>query len=101
MKKLRKHLKEYFLTEIRKRQKKKNTNRNYRKEYDNYHSQPEQIENRGSRNAARTEKEKKVGKAALKGKDIDHKNHNPKDNSSGNLRVREVSANRSDNKPKK
>ena len=29
------------------------TKRNYRKEYDNYHKRPKQIEGRGSRNKAR------------------------------------------------
>jgi hypothetical protein len=67
--------------------------RNYRKEYDNYHSKPEQRANRSSRNKAR----RKLAKAGykLKGKDVDHKNGNPRDNSRSNLRIQSPSANRS------
>jgi len=67
--------------------------RNYRKEYDNYHSKPEQRANRSSRNKAR----RKLTKAGykLKGKDVDHKNGNPRDNSRSNLRIQSPSANRS------
>jgi hypothetical protein len=69
------------------------TQRNYRKEYDNYHSKPEQRANRSSRNKAR----RKLAKAGykLKGKDVDHKNGNPRDNSRSNLRIQSPSANRS------
>jgi hypothetical protein len=69
--------------------------RNYKKEYDNYHSKPEQKKNRASRNKARSllEKEGKVRKGD--GKDVDHKNGNPKDNSKSNLRVQDKSTNRS------
>lgn len=47
------------------------------------------------RKAARRKLEKILGKATLKGKDVDHKNKNPKDNSSGNLRAISKSKNRS------
>ena len=45
--------------------------RDYKKEAQ-YEDTPEQIKNRGARNKARREAEKKVGKAALAGKDVDH-----------------------------
>ena len=69
--------------------------RNYRKEYDSYQGKPEQIKNRASRNAARAKMEKagKVHKGD--GKDVDHKNSNPRNNGAGNLRVQSKSNNRS------
>jgi len=72
--------------------------RNYRKEYDNYQGKPEQRANRSKRVLARR-KLIKLGKCTVgDGKDVDHRNGNPQDNSDGNLRVRSVHANRSDNK---
>ena len=41
--------------------------------------------------------EKKLGTKAIQGKDVDHKNKNPRDNSRSNLRIRSKSANRRDN----
>lgn len=67
--------------------------RNYRKEYDNYHSKQEQRENRSSRNKARR-KLKKAG-YDLKGKDVDHKDGNPRNNGRKNLRVVSKGYNRS------
>ena len=67
--------------------------RNYRKEYDNYQGKPEQIANRSSRNTAR--RKLKNSGYKLKGKDVDHKDGNPKNNSIANLRVRSKSSNRS------
>ena len=67
--------------------------RNYRKEYDNYHSSSEQKKNRASRNAART-KAKKAG-AKVAGKDVAHKNGNPTDNRRSNLTTASASKNRS------
>jgi len=72
--------------------------RNYRKEYDNYHSRPEQRANRSARNKARRIAVKKYGKKALEGKDVDHKDRNPKNNSRSNLRIQSKSQNRSRNK---
>lgn len=46
------------------------------------------VKQRSSRNKARRKMAKKVGKKALKGKEVDHKNSNPKDNRASNLRVR-------------
>jgi hypothetical protein len=75
----------------------KNYKRNYKEEYDRYHASPEQRKNRAARNKARREVEKKVGKAALRGKDVDHKRPLSKGggNSKGNLRIRSKRANRS------
>lgn len=70
--------------------------RDYRKEYDNYHSSPEQKKNRALRNAARQklEDEGKVRKGD--GKDVDHKR--PLDsggsNARSNLRVQSRAKNR-------
>ena len=57
------------------------TERNYKKEYEDYHARPEQIKRRAARNKARRhlEKEGKVSKGD--GKDVDHKDHNPLNNS--------------------
>jgi hypothetical protein len=68
--------------------------RNYRKEYDEYHGTPEQIQNRASRNAARAGAVKKNGKAKMKGKEVDHKDGNPKNNSKKNLQIMSRKANR-------
>ena len=78
--------------------KKRKTKRNYKKEYQNYHGKAEQIKRRDSRNAARNLLKKKG--VNVKGKDVAHKNGNPKDNSPSNLRVRSSSANKADNKPR-
>ena len=69
--------------------------RNYRKEYANYQGQPEQIKKRASRNKARREMEKTGKVKKGDGKDVDHKNGNPKDNGKKNLRVQPKSSNRS------
>lgn len=68
--------------------------RDYAKEYKNYQGKPEQIKNRSSRNLARRLMKKKLG-AKIKGKDIDHKDGNPRNNSTGNLRIMDKSKNRS------
>ena len=64
--------------------------RNYRKEYDNYHSRPEQIEKRSSRNKAR----RAMGDKVVKGKDVGHKDNNPLNNDPDNLRNEDPSKNR-------
>lgn len=68
--------------------------RNYKKEYARYHSKPKQKARRAARNRARRVMAKKVGKAALRGKDVDHKSGNAMNNSSKNLRVVSKSRNR-------
>ncbi len=67
--------------------------RNYKKEYANYQSRPAQIKRRTSRNAARN-KLKKAG-VAVAGRDVAHRNGNPRDNRRGNLSVKSASKNRS------
>ena len=46
--------------------------RDYKKEAQ-YEDKPEQVKNRVARNKAHKDAEKKVGKAALVGKDVNHK----------------------------
>jgi hypothetical protein len=71
--------------------------RNYRKEYDNYHGKPEQRKNRAGRVKARRLLIK-LGKVRKgDGKDVDHKDGNPRNNGKHNLRVRDKSSNRADN----
>lgn len=67
--------------------------RNYRKEYDNYQGTAEQKKKRAGRNAARNAL-KKAG-VNVKGKDVAHRNGNPKDNRRGNLTTQAASQNRS------
>ena len=68
--------------------------RNYKKEYQNYQGRPEQIKNRTARNRARRLMIKKHGKAKLRGKDVDHKDSNPRNNGYSNLRIMSKSKNR-------
>jgi hypothetical protein len=70
--------------------------RNYKKEYENYHSSEEQKKDRAGRNGARRMLKKKYGNSLL-GKDVDHKDRNPRNNSMINLRIQSKSANRSRN----
>lgn len=46
--------------------------RNYKKEYADYQGTPEQIKRRTERNKDRRAAEKRLGKDALKGKEVDH-----------------------------
>tara|TARA_R110002124_G_scaffold93455_1_gene237080 strand:- start:47 stop:307 length:261 start_codon:yes stop_codon:yes gene_type:complete len=71
------------------------SNRNYKKEYANYHSKPLQKVNRAGRNKARKLVMKTGGAAKVAGKDVHHKNGNPRDNSAKNLAVASKTANRS------
>lgn len=70
--------------------------RDYKKEYAEYHSRPEQKKNRALRNAARREMEEKGLVRKGDGKDVDHKK--PLDrggsNDESNLRVLSRSKNR-------
>jgi len=70
--------------------------RNYKKEYENYHSSEEQKKDRAGRNGARRMLKKKYGNSLL-GKDVDHKDRNPRNNNMSNLRIQSKSANRSRN----
>ncbi len=69
--------------------------RNYRSEYDNYHSSPKQKKNRAARNAARAIMLKKGRVKKGDGKDVTHRNGNPRDNSSSNLGILDRGRNRS------
>ena len=86
------------------------TGRNYRREYDKQFGKPgtklskltpKQKQNRkdkASRNKARA-KMKKAGRVKVgDGKDVDHKDRNPRNNGTKNLRVQSKSKNRSRNK---
>ena len=75
--------------------------RNYKKEYENYHSSPKQMKNRASRNAARAAMLKKGKVKKGDGKDVTHRNGNPRDNSEKNLGVLKASKNRSYRRTKK
>lgn len=70
--------------------------RDYKKEYENYHSKPEQKKNRALRNAARREMAERGMVRKGDGKDVDHRK--PLDrggsNDSSNLRVQDRSKNR-------
>jgi 5-methylcytosine-specific restriction endonuclease McrA len=71
--------------------------RNYRKEYDNYHSKPEQKKNRAKRNAARSEMEREGKVKKGDGKDVGHKKPLAKggSNKRSNLKVASKAKNRS------
>ena len=62
-----------------------------------YNSSPEQKKNRASRNAARRAAEKAGKVRKGDGRDVDHKNMNPKDNRKSNLQVMDKSKNRAKN----
>jgi len=64
--------------------------RNYRKEYDNYQGQPEQIARRSSRNKAR----RVMGDKTKIGMDVGHRDNNPLNNDPKNLKNETPSKNR-------
>ena len=70
--------------------------RDYRKEYLTYHKK--HLLDNNARHRARYDAEKKGKVHVGDGKDIDHKDKKPKNNSRTNLRVRSISANRADNR---
>ena len=59
--------------------------RDYRKEYDDYHGKPEEIDRRASRNKARSKRKKKGFLSRFD--EVDHIDNNPENNSPDNLRV--------------
>jgi hypothetical protein len=67
--------------------------RDYKREY--AIRSKEDRDNRQKRRIARNLMIKKLGIKAVRGKDIDHKDGNPSNNSRSNLRVMSKSANRS------
>ena len=64
--------------------------RNYAKEYQNYHSRPEQIVNRSSRNKAR----RVMGDKTKIGMDVGHADNDPMNNDPDNLRNEDPAENR-------
>jgi hypothetical protein len=70
--------------------------RNFRKEYDEYHSSPEQKKNRAMRNAARREAERDGKVSKGDGKDVAHKKAliSGGGNGKSNLKVQDKAANR-------
>ena len=68
--------------------------RDYKKEYKDYHSKPEQKKRRAGRNAARKKMEKAGRVKKGDGKEVHHKNGNTKDNSKKNLSVISKTKNR-------
>ena len=69
--------------------------RDYKKEYNSYHAKPEQKKNRASRNKARTLLSSSGRVSKGDGRDIDHRDGNPRNNSKSNLSVMSKSRNRS------
>lgn len=68
--------------------------RNFQKEYRATHGTPKGKKDRAARNAARRAAVKAGKVRKGDGKEIDHKNFNPRDNSKKNLRVVSRSVNR-------
>ena len=65
-------------------EKKVEEERDYKKEYENYHSDPEQIKRRAKRNEARRLMKNNKD---IKGKDVHHKDNNPMNNDKSNLSI--------------
>ncbi len=72
----------------------KSTGRNYDRDYDKFQSSTRAKKDRAARNAARRKLEKSGRVKKGDGKDVAHKNSNPRDNSSKNLSVSSIKANR-------
>jgi len=69
--------------------------RDYKREYENYDGTERVKKKRAARNKARRYMERNGRAHKGDGKDVDHKNGNPHDNSPSNLRVIDASTNRS------
>ena len=69
--------------------------RDYKKEYSNYQGTPAQRKRNDARKAARRKMEAAGKVRKGDGKDVDHKNGKPRDNSKKNLRVVSKKTNRS------
>jgi hypothetical protein len=65
----------------------KSTGRNYKSDYAKFQSSDKAKKDRASRNKARKQLEKEGRVSKGDGKDVDHKNGKPRDNSKKNLRV--------------
>ena len=70
--------------------------RDYRDEYDSYHGTDSQKKRRAARNKARRKLEQSGRVHKGDGKDVDHRDGNPLNNSSANIRVIDQSKNRGD-----
>lgn len=69
--------------------------RDYSSEYKNYQGTPEQRKKNDMRKAARRKMEAAGKVSKFDGKDVSHRNGNPKDNKMSNLGVSSKAANRS------
>jgi len=69
--------------------------RNYKKEYANYQGKPAQVKKRASRNTARATLAKGGVVKKGDGKDVHHKDGNPKNNKRSNLTATTKAKNRS------
>ena len=69
--------------------------RDYKAEYAKFHASEKSKKDRASRNRARRAAERDGLVRKGDGKDIDHRNGNPRDNRRSNLRVTSRSSNRS------
>ena len=72
----------------------KSTGRNYKRDYKKFQSSDEQIADRSSRNSARRIKINNGDAKVGDGKDVDHKDGNPRNNKTKNLRMTSPSKNR-------
>ena len=80
----------------KKRKYNKSTGRNYKKDYEQFQSKPEQIKDRASRNAARAEEEKNGNVSKGDENDVHHVDGNPQNNSRKNIKIVSRSKNRGD-----
>jgi hypothetical protein len=71
--------------------------RNYKQEYANYHSRPAQKKRRAQRNASRAKMVKAGRVSNGDDNDVDHRDRNPGNNATTNLRVQSKRKNRSRN----
>ena len=69
--------------------------RDYKSEYDNYHSTEKAKKKRAQNNAARRKMEKSGKVSKGDGKDVAHSNNRTSDNRMANLKVQSPSSNRS------
>ena len=69
--------------------------RNYKKEYENYQGKEKQKKNRAARNSSRAAMKKKGKVSKGDGKDVHHKDGNPKNKKASNLKVTSKTKNRS------
>ena len=69
-------------------------NRDYKKEYNDYHGTERQKKRRAARNKARRHMERAGRVSKGDGKEVDHKDFNPENNNPSNLRVVSKQTNR-------